>query len=283
MELVIIRKGEKGVYGEIIPPELSESIIKKEEFSFNDIHLLKNKIEERRKLKITTGVYISTKSYKLEFCLIERECVEKVNEGQLWKAEIVRTFIDKRNKEVKILKPFELIHYHSSKDVSIENKKLLAVSLYWIGELKTEIEKEIIEKKDELFEAYTPEYTFKATCPYCGKELQERYTLKTTIVREPTAKEALEYWLSFLGEEWEKVVNEFYKTRSEEYKIMEKYEEERKKIRNEISRLKKVGITIVPYTEEERKNYHDNVNREWYEHSFFGGDPEDNPSCYSRI
>ncbi|MFZ8846815.1 MAG: hypothetical protein ACO2O6_06430 [Candidatus Hydrothermia bacterium] len=278
MELVVIRKGERGIYGEIIPSELSEPLLKKENFSYNDIYFLKNKIEERKKHRITTGVYVFIKSYKLEFCLIEKAYNEKVNEGQLWKAEVIRTFLDKRNKEVKILKPIELVHYHSSNDVrNIEEKKFLAISLYWKEELETHIEKKILEKKDELFEAYTPEYTLRTVCPYCGKELQEKYTLSTTIVKEPTAEQVLEYWLSFLGEEWKSVVNKFYKTRSEEYKIMREYEEERRKIRNEISRLKNVGITIVPYTEEERKNYYDNLNKEWYEHSFFGGEPEDNP------
>jgi sarcosine oxidase delta subunit len=259
MELVIIRKE----YGQIIIKKKGFYLWENDKVDFNFFDFLERDIKQKDVL--------------LEFCIIDKSFIPTVKEGQLWKATVVRTIKDKKGKEVKIMKPIELVHYHSrtcSKD--IEEIKFLVVSLFYKEIIETNVKKDTEDRSDEIYEAYLNRCTLLAQCPHCNTELKEEFT-KTVVRKEPTAEEALKYWLDYIGEEWNKFVKSFYNIKRKERELYYQMEDKRNKINNEIYRLKKVGITLVPFTEKERENYYDNISRDWHDFSLFGGEPEDNP------
>jgi len=270
--MVIIRKENDRIYGQMIVKKENKFYNwdkwDKKEIGFGFFDFLKKDVEQKNVL--------------LEFCIIDRKFVSSVKEasvkeGQLWKVDILRTIKDKRGKDVKIVRPIELIHYHTRNCSPFEKSKFLLISLFYIEEIETSIEKRTeAANNDELYEAYFDRYILTAKCPYCFTELKEEFTCNLVVKKEPDARTALKYWTDYLGEGWNKFIEEFYETRKKERELYYQTEEKKQKIRNKIAELEKVGITLIPLSEKERENY-DSVNRDWFDFSFFGGEPEDNP------
>jgi len=210
---------------------------------------------------------------KLEFCLIEKNKNKEVEEGQIWECEIVRTFIDKRKKEVKIMKPVRFIHTHGYSISDWKRGVFYIISGFWEKEEKLIFETEEKEFKDEFIHYVDKYLKTIMKCPICG-ETDVKIRKDREILYEAPVEEVLKYWREYLGAEFEEVAKRRRKLEMEIYKLKNEFEKRKEKIKAKISDLEYKGRVKRKLTESEKRAYIDSVWSYW-ERS--GGDPFDEP------
>jgi hypothetical protein len=208
---------------------------------------------------------------KLEFCLIEKEKIEMVEEGQIWECEVVRTFIDKRNKEVKIVRPVRFIHTHSIS--AWKSGVFYIISGFWKREENLTFETEEKEFKDEFIHYVDKYLKTIMKCPICG-ETDIKIRKDREILYEAPVGDVLKFWRGYLGPEFEEVVEKRRKLEMEIYMLNNEFEKRKEKIKERISDLQYKGRVRRKLTETQKRAYIDGVWSYW-ERS--GGDPFDEP------
>jgi len=211
---------------------------------------------------------------KMEFCLFEKSALSSVEDGQIWECELVREFVDKRGKKVKILKPVKLVHNHVASANDEANFRYKVVSGFWMKYVPLEVEVNPVEFKDEFIHYVVKDIKAVFRCPICG-EVKEMIRKVKEVLYEAPIDEIMKYWEDYLGSEFWEVVERKWKLEKDIDSMKREFERREEEIRSCISELEFVGRERRKLTEEEKRGYADSVWDYWMK---AGGDPFDEPS-----